>query len=255
MIEGRADGLPDPVAARGSLRPHAPPPSLRVTIPRLSRSVEDYLKAVYALTEQGEAASTSDLAETLEVQPASVSGMVKRLAASELLEHVPYRGVRLTGKGTREALRIIRRHRILETYLSTRLGYTWDDVHDEAERLEHAASDDLIERMATALEDPSHDPHGAPIPTPGGEIESVEHHTLAEAEAGSEVEIRAVADEDPDRLRDLEARGLVPGVRVRVEGFEEVEGLLALRVGGAEGARHLVGPAVASRVFVVAVES
>ncbi len=225
-----------------------------MTAPRLSRSVEDYLKAVFALTRQGEAASTSDLAGTLEVQPASVSGMVKRLAESGLLEHVPYRGVRLTARGQREALRVIRRHRILETYLSTRLGFTWDDVHDEAERLEHAASERLIERMAHALEDPSHDPHGAPIPTPAGEIEAVDHRTLAEIEPGSDVEIRAVDDEDPDRLRTLEAKGLVPGARVRVEGFDAEEGLIALSVDDDRAERQLIGPTLARRVFVIQIE-
>ena len=171
---------------------------------RLSRSVEDYLKAVFGLTETGDAASTSALAEVLEVQPASVSGMVKRLADEGLLEHVPYRGVRLTESGRIEALRVVRRHRILETYLVERLGYAWEDVHAEAERLEHAASDHLVERMAAALEDPSHDPHGAPIPTRSGEIEDVDFSTLADAVEGDRVQIRAVADEDADRLRYLD---------------------------------------------------
>ena len=116
--------------------------------PHLTRSVEDYLKAVYSLTEREESASTSALAEALDVQPASVTGMVKRLAECGYLEHARYHGAKLTESGSREALRIIRRHRILETYLSTHLGYSWDDVHQEAERLEHAASDALIDRMA-----------------------------------------------------------------------------------------------------------
>ena len=132
----------------------------------LSRSVEDYLKAIYSLTERGGVASTSDLASHLGVQPASVTGMAKRLAESGWARHEPYRGVQLTEDGRLVALRILRRHRILETYLLERLGYTWDDVHDEAERLEHAVSDRLIDRMAEALGDPTHDPHGAPIPTP-----------------------------------------------------------------------------------------
>jgi DtxR family Mn-dependent transcriptional regulator len=136
----------------------------------LSRSVEDYLKAIYGLCESGDAASTSAIADALDIQPASVTGMVKRLAESGLLEHVPYRGVRLTSSGTREALRVLRRHRILETYLCERLGFSWEDVHGEAERLEHAASDVLIEKMAAALEFPSHDPHGAPIPTRTGPV-------------------------------------------------------------------------------------
>lgn len=218
----------------------------------LSRSVEDYLKAVFALTEQGEAASTSALARSLDVQPASVSGMVKRLAEAGLVEHVPYRGVRLTEQGRGEALGVVRRHRILETYLVERLGYAWEDVHDEAERLEHAASDQLIDRMAVALENPSHDPHGAPIPTSTGEIESVDFATLAEIGTGHEVQIRAVADEDPERLRYLESQGLKPGVLVRVEGSEPFDGPVTVQVEGAGGGRRVVGREMARRIFVVA---
>lgn len=216
----------------------------------LSRSVEDYLKAIFNLTERGDAASTSAIADALEVQPASVTGMVKRLAESGLLEHLPYRGVRLTDLGSREALRVIRRHRILETYLSERLGYSWDDVHDEAERLEHAASDQLIERMATSLEDPSHDPHGAPIPTSAGEIEPTDFATLADAQRGDEVDIRAVQDEDAERLRYLEARGLKPGVTLSVEERAPYGGPLTVRVGGPEGQSQVVGQDLARRIFV-----
>ena len=216
----------------------------------LSRSVEDYLKAIFAITERGEAASTSAIAAALDVQPASVTGMVKRLAETGLLQHVPYRGVRLTGKGIREALRVIRRHRILETYLLQRLGYAWDDVHDEAERLEHAASERLIDRMAAALEDPSHDPHGAPIPTSAGEIEAVDYATLADATAGDHVRIRAVDDNEPERLRSMEARGLVPGVSLRVEGGASGEGDVTVRVAGAQGPGEVVARELARRIFV-----
>jgi DtxR family Mn-dependent transcriptional regulator len=216
----------------------------------LSRSVEDYLKVVFNLTERGEAASTSAIADALEVQPASVTGMVKRLAESGLLEHLPYRGVRLTDLGSREALRVIRRHRILETYLAERLGYSWDDVHDEAERLEHAASDQLIERMANALQYPSHDPHGAPIPTSAGEIEAPSFATLADAQKGDQLSIRAVQDEDSERLRYLEARGLKPGVRISVEDRAPFGGPVTVRVGGPDGASQVVGQDLARRIFV-----
>ena len=215
-----------------------------------SRSVEDYLKAVFNLTERGEAASTSAIADALLVQPASVTGMVKRMAESGLLEHVPYRGVRLTELGSREALRVIRRHRVLETYLAERLGYSWDDVHQEAERLEHAASDELIERMAGALQFPSHDPHGAPIPTSAGEIEPTLFATLADAERGDELHIRAVQDEDSERLRNLEARGLKPGVRLCVEDRGSGGGPLTVRVGGRGGPAQEVGHDLARRIFV-----
>lgn len=218
---------------------------------RLSRSVEDYLKAIYALTERGEAASTSQLAESLNVQPASVSGMIKRLAESGLVEHVPYRGVRLTDEGAREALRIVRRHRVIETYLSVRLGYSWEDVHGEAERLEHAASDTLIDRMAAALEHPEHDPHGAPIPTRTGEIEETPFSTLADTQVGDVVHIRAVSDDDPERLRYMEARGLLPGVRLRVTERQPSEGPLTVRVGEPNGPEETVGEDLARRIYVV----
>lgn len=217
----------------------------------LSRSVEDYLKAIFSLTERDEVASTSAIAASLDVQPASVTGMVKRLAETGLLQHIPYRGVRLTGKGIREALRVIRRHRILETYLVQQLGYAWDDVHDEAERLEHAASEGLIDRMAVALEDPSHDPHGSPIPTSAGEIEAVDFATLAEAAEGDRVRIRAVDDdEEPQGLRSMEARGLVPGAWLKVESRMPNEGHIVVLIEGETEGEQAVGDDLARRIFV-----
>lgn len=221
------------------------------TTPGLSRSVEDYLKAIYGLTERGEAASTSAVAERLAVQPASVTGMVKRMAESGLLEHVPYRGVRLTAAGHREALKVLRRHRIIETYLCERLGFAWDDVHGEAELLEHAASDRLVEHMAAALQFPSHDPHGAPIPTSAGEIEETDFTTLAEAAPGTDLRVRAVRDEDPARLRTMEAQGLTPGVRVRVAPVQDVAGHVAVRVGEPGGTDQSVRHDLARRIYVV----
>jgi DtxR family Mn-dependent transcriptional regulator len=217
----------------------------------LSRSVEDYLKAIYSLCMVGETASTSAIAESLDVQPASVTGMVKRLAESSYVEHVPYRGVRLTEVGTREALRVLRRHRILETYLTQRLGYPWEDVHPEAERLEHAASDQLIERMAAALENPSHDPHGAPIPTPAGEIENTDSKTLAELAVGEEAIVRAVRDDNSDGLLAVKAAGLLPGARVRVTNRTTTPPELELEVEGPTKETHRVILRLAERVYVV----
>ena len=218
--------------------------------PRLTRSVEDYLKAVYSLTEREESASTSALAEALDVQPASVTGMVKRLAECGYLEHARYRGVRLTEAGSREALRIIRRHRILETYLHMHLGYSWEEVHPEAERLEHAASDALIDRMAAILEHPSHDPHGAPIPTPSGEIEVSEFVTLNEVAPGVAVQIRSVQDEDPARLRCLETLGLVPGARLTVKERAPFDGPTTVSV-GIRGNAEVIGSDLADGIFVI----
>lgn len=217
----------------------------------LSPSVEDYLKAIYGLCETGDAASTSAIAGALEVQPASVTGMVKRLAEAGLLEHVPYRGVRLTKGGTREALRVLRRHRILETYLCERLGYAWDDVHGEAERLEHAASDELIEKMAAALEFPRHDPHGAPIPTSAGDIESTDPATLADARPGERVRIRAVRDEHSAHLRSMAAEGLVPGARVLVTAEQSVAGAVEISLGEEGAESRAVQDDLARQIYVV----
>jgi DtxR family transcriptional regulator, Mn-dependent transcriptional regulator len=219
--------------------------------PSLSRSVEDYLKAIFGLSEKGEPASTSAIAMALEVQPASVTGMVKRMAEAGLLEHAPYRGVRLTRRGQREALKVLRRHRIIETYLCERLGFAWEDVHGEAERLEHAASDHLVERMAAALAFPRHDPHGAPIPTSAGEIEETDSLTLADAAPGSLLRVRAVRDEDPSRLRSIEAKGLTPGARVRVEEPQGGANQVSVRVGGEARAVQAVRRDLAERVYVV----
>jgi DtxR family transcriptional regulator, Mn-dependent transcriptional regulator len=190
--------------------------AIRSPQPPLTRSVEDYLKSVFHLTSQGGFATTSDIAQMLEVAPPSVSGMMKRLSETGLIEHVPYRGVQLTPQGRRAALQMIRRHRILESYLTGKLGYDWGDVHVEAERLEHAVSDKLIARMAEALGEPRYDPHGAPIPTEGGEIEEAELTTLADGRIGATLILRQVGDEDPARLRYLAEQGLMPGTRLLV---------------------------------------
>jgi DtxR family Mn-dependent transcriptional regulator len=217
----------------------------------LSRSVEDYLKAIYSLCETGGAASTSAIAEALAVQPASVTGMVKRLAESGHLEHVPYRGVKLTEAGSLAALRVLRRHRILETYLTQRLGYRWEDVHREAERLEHAASNNLIERMAAALENPSHDPHGAPIPSSTGEVEPTEPFTLAEMSPGEEAQIRAVRDDDSAGLVAVEAAGLLPGTWVRLLGRQHDPPVLRVLVAGTKHPALEVTLDLARRVYVI----
>ncbi len=223
------------------------------TMPRraLSRSVEDYLKAIFGLSSGGDPASTSAIADALHIQPASVTGMVKRLAEAGLVEHVPYRGVRLTDAGERAALKVLRRHRVIETYLCELLEYQWDDVHAEAERLEHAASDELVERMATALGSPSHDPHGSPIPTRAGEIEATELATLADAARGTRVLIREVPDEEADELRSMAADGLVPGVAVLVDSAQDVEGVVGVIIGGDEGVALAVQDHLARRIFVV----
>jgi DtxR family transcriptional regulator, Mn-dependent transcriptional regulator len=216
----------------------------------LSRSVEDYLKAIYHLAEGGEVVATSDIAERMAVAPASVTGMVKRLAEAGHLEHTPYHGVRLTDAGQKAALAVVRRHRILETYLITKLGYDWAGVHDEAERLEHAVSDDLIERMAFALGDPQYDPHGAPIPTREGTIERPSLVALAEVDTGATVTLRQVGDDDAERLRFLKSLGLVPTAEITVVDKQPFGGPISIRVGGDKGGERVIGTELAASILV-----
>ncbi len=214
--------------------------TLRDAGPPLTRSVEDYLKVIYHLSNQGGFAATSDIAAMLEVARPSVSGMVKRLSETGLIEHVPYRGVQLTAQGRRAALKMIRRHRILELYLTQHLGYDWGGVHPEAEHLEHAVSDDLIERMASALGQPQYDPHGDPIPTAAGEIEEAELVSLADAGIGVKLELRQVGTQESARLRYLAEQGLTPGVLLTVSERQPFNGpTTALLV--PSGERRVVG--------------
>jgi DtxR family Mn-dependent transcriptional regulator len=200
----------------------------------LTRSAEDYLKAIYHLTDGGRSASTNELAQALDLAPASVSGMLRRLAEQGLVEHEPYRGVTLAPEGRRVALRMLRRHRLIEAYLVANLGYSWDTVHEEAERLEHAVSDTLVERMAKVLGNPMEDPHGDPIPGPDGSLAELVYVPLAEVAPGQEAEIRRVNTSQPDRLRYIGTAGLTPGTRVQVLAHEPFQGPIRLRVGDRE---------------------
>jgi DtxR family Mn-dependent transcriptional regulator len=206
-----------------------------------SRSTEDYLKAIYELETPGSPVQTSAIAEALDVAPPSVSGMVKRLSESGLVEHVPYRGVRLTDSGRRAALKMVRRHRIVETYLTQKLGYDWDSVHDEAERLEHAVSDELIERMAMALGNPRYDPHGAPIPSRSGLIEEQDLLALSDVPVGSMAELRMVSDRDPELLRYIASLGLKVGVAFEVIGRQPFKGPVTIRLPGKPPREQAIG--------------
>ncbi len=197
----------------------------------LTRSAEDYLKAIYALSAETPA-STMQIAQRLDLAPASVSGMIKRLSDQDLITHEPYRGVVLTPAGRRIALTMLRRHRIVEAYLVEFLGYRLDDVHEEADRLEHAVSDALVERMAAALGHPRFDPHGDPIPDENGVLHEIAYTTLPDLPVGEEAELRRVTTSDPDRLRYLAEAGFVPGVHVRVVELQPFEGPVTVRIDG-----------------------
>ena len=213
----------------------------------LTGPVEDYLKTIYEIGRGTVAVATNDIAQRLSIAPASVSGMVRRLADQGLLGYERYRGVTLTDAGRRAALRTIRRHRIIESYLSNALEYPWDRVHDEAERLEHAASDELVDRMAKAIGEPSVDPHGAPIPSREGLVDETEYLTLDELGAGYGARVVRVSDDDPEMLGYLAELEIIPGAEVVVVSRAPYQGPISLRIAG-----HLlaIGPALAGQVMV-----
>ena len=215
--------------------------------PELSGPVEDYLKVIFELETTDGAAGTNEIAAALGIAPASVSGMIRRLAEQGWIAHERYRGARLTRAGKRAALKTIRRHRVIEAYLTTALGYPWDRVHDEAERLEHAASDELIDRMAAAIGEPSTDPHGAPIPTREGTIAEERFASLATVPVGKRVRIQRVGDRDAEQLRYLAEIGITPGRQVEVIARAPFDGPIDLRVGRVV---RSIGPALARQIAV-----
>jgi DtxR family Mn-dependent transcriptional regulator len=213
----------------------------------LTAPVEDYLKAIYAIGRGTGAAATNEIAQRLALAPASVSGMVRRLADQGLLAYQRYHGVKLTDSGRRAALRTLRRHRVIEAYLAEALGYPWDRVHEEAERLEHAASDELIDRMAATIGEPEVDPHGAPIPTRDGSVDETEYTALGQLPVGTAGTVVRVADEDPEMLRYLAELLIVPGKRVAIKSRAPYDGPITLSMG-----RHelVIGQPLAMHIMV-----
>jgi len=214
---------------------------------RLSASAEDYLKAIYAIGEVQGPVTISALAERLGITAPSVSGMVKRLADQKFLVHEPYHGVTLTELGRHRALETLRRHRVIETYLAAILGYSWDRVHAEAERLEHAASDELIDRMAEALGEPTTDPHGAPIPTRDGMVDETIYRPLNSLEPDESGRVMRVIHDNADMLRYLDELGLRPGVNVCVKARAPFDGPITVEV---YGSRRFIAPSLAAQVLV-----
>jgi DtxR family Mn-dependent transcriptional regulator len=200
--------------------------------PELSSAVEDYAKAIYALeTRKGHAVSTNAIAERIGVTPASASGMIKRLGELGLVEHRPYHGVSLTEQGRRVALEVMRHHRLLELYLVESLGVPWDRVHQEAEVLEHVLSEELEELISAKLGNPTHDPHGDPIPTRDLTIIEEPTESLQSLEGGDCGTFARISDSDPDMLRFLADRGIAPGDRFEVIEKQPFGGPLFVRFG------------------------
>jgi DtxR family transcriptional regulator, Mn-dependent transcriptional regulator len=199
--------------------------------PKLTAAVEDYVKAVYLLETEGSGATTTALAERLGVQPGSVSGMVRKLVRLGLARHQPYSGVELTAAGRRVALEVIRHHRLLELYLVENLGMSWDEVHDEAEVLEHVLSDELEDLIAAKLGNPTVDPHGDPIPSPKLTLVKDDSRRLYDLEPGDAGTFVRVSDAEPAMLRFLAERGIVPGTRLRLVERQPFDGPVTVKLG------------------------
>lgn len=213
----------------------------------LSAASEDYLKAIYGLQAEGEGVTTQAVAGRLGVAAPSATAMLKKLAALKLLRHTPYYGVELTAAGEKIALEVIRHHRLVETYLAQVLGVPWDQVHDEADRWEHVISEEVEARIAAALNHPTHDPHGSPIPTHDGRIEPDQWEPLTAIPGGASATVKRVSDDDADVLRHLGEVGLVPNATVEVLRAVPSEGVLQLRI---DGVQRIVGTDPAKSVFV-----
>ncbi len=213
----------------------------------LSQAVEDYLKTIYKL--QGtETVATTEIAKAMNYSSASVTNMVKRLDQMGLVVYQSYKGVRLTEAGCKIALEIIRHHRLLELYLKEVMGYSWADLHKEAEHLEHHISEEFEDRIDQMLGFPTHDPHGDPIPTRDGKMEATIDDQLCDAQAGQQLEVKRVSDDDPELLHYLEEMGLLPGAKVKILKKEPFDGPIAIEVGQD---KKTVGFVVAQKVFVV----
>lgn len=218
---------------------------------RRSSSVEDYVRAIYGLAERGEAVTNTSLASRLEVSPSSASGMVTKLAQQGLVAHVPYRGIELTPEGRLLARAVLRRHRLIESYLVSELGYTWDEVHSEADMLEHVVSDRLVERISAKLGNPVRDPHGDPIPAVDGSVEELSTRLLDDLPAGAVGEIARVWDTDPELLRYLADHAIELGKRIEVVERQPFGGPIVVRIGQPpDDATHALGREIAQALSV-----
>jgi len=217
-----------------------------------SEAVDDYLKAIYEIAGDDRRASTASLARKLSVAPASVTGMLQKLAERNpaSVEYEKHHGARLSEHGKRRALEVIRHHRLIELFLHRFLGYSWDEVHDEAERLEHAISEQLEDRIAERLGDPEVDPHGHPIPRKDGTIPPRRDMSLLELYVGAKTIVSRVSDRNPEILRYLSELGIAPGTKLCLTERAPFDGPLMLEV-GTDGEKKALGPRVAGEIRVV----
>ena len=216
-----------------------------------TQSIQDYLKHIYELTENGESASTTALASKLKISAPSVTGMIQKLATSKpaLVEYQKHQGATLTRDGKKAALEVIRHHRLLEAWLVKTLGYSWDEVHGEADKLEHVISEDFEARMAEALGNPTRDPHGELIPSANLTMPADNSCPLASLRTNETATVRRVSDDDPALLRHLREIGVVPEVKITVKNYSEFDGNLTIKVQG-QKSNVILGKAITSQVFV-----
>lgn len=217
----------------------------------ITQAVQDYLKIIYKLSVKDKRVTTNAIADKMGVAQASVTGMIKKIAELKLIRYAPYRGVELTEAGRKIALEIIRHHRLLELYLAEALGYSWDRVHEEAEKLEHVISEEFEEKMAAFLGDPTTDPHGAPIPSRDGMIAERDLAALTSAEAGQTVRVEQVSDADPEMLRYLGEMGIYPEVVLDVVEKAPFDGPIIIRVGRH---KHYLGQTITDNILISSVE-
>jgi DtxR family Mn-dependent transcriptional regulator len=215
----------------------------------LTISIQDYLKHIYELTENGESASTNALAKKLNISPPSVTGMVQKLASAKpaLVEYQKHQGVTLTREGKRAALEVIRHHRLLEAWLVQTLGYSWDEVHEEAERLEHVISEDFERRIAAAMGHPTRDPHGELIPTEDLKMPLEDSMSLSALRPHQTATILRVPASDAELLRYLEGLDLIPGAQIEVKDYSPYDHNLTIKVGRKS---HVLGLSITSKIFV-----
>ncbi|MBE7432433.1 MAG: metal-dependent transcriptional regulator [Anaerolineales bacterium] len=214
-----------------------------------STSIQDYLKRIYELTEDGSPASTNDLARELNVSAPSVTGMIQKLAAEKpaLVEYQKHQGVTLTPTGKKAALEVIRHHRLLEVWLVQTLGYSWDEVHEEAERLEHVISEDFERRIAAALGNPTRDPHGELIPTADLKMPVDDSTPLSALRPNQTAMIQRVVSQDPNLLRHLDKLGLTPGVQIEIMEYSSFDNNLTVKVGQKV---NVLGLNITTKIFV-----
>ena len=217
----------------------------------LTQTIEDYLKVIHEITRQNERASTNQIAEALRVTPASVTGMIKKLSETNppLVDYQKHRGVVLTSSGKLVALEILRHHRLLEMFLQKNLGFRWDEVHDEADRLEHFISEQFEERIAVALGNPSHDPHGDPIPTRDLRMPETSTLPMSELRPGQIATIQRVINTEPDLLRHLDSLGLIPQAQLAILEYSPFDKNISLQVSG-QKKPIVLGPTITSRIYV-----